>query len=153
MVLGFKWTLESWGQQSLWKTIEGECGELPFLLTCSWARSYTCAGGKITATELDKVKHWTVACGYVFRNQSHYQVATLAQLNDVHFIDGLWDDFSVLLSNSDHLCHVLHRTDGLADLTTNSDQRLTTVGNLCCMLAKVRRLFASVSVSSGCCSR
>ena len=54
-------------------------------------------------------------------------MATLTQFNDVHLEDRLRDYLAVLLGNAYELCHVLHASNGLEDLSTDSNQRLSAI--------------------------
>lgn len=54
-------------------------------------------------------------------------MATLTQFNDVHLEDRLRDYLAVLLGNANELCHVLHATNGLEDLSTDCNQRLSAI--------------------------
>ena len=65
-------------------------------------------------------------------------MASFAQLNYVHLEVGSRSYFSVLLSDSYQLSHVLHATDRLADLPRDANERLATVRKLPPMLLEVR---------------
>lgn len=48
-------------------------------------------------------------------------MASFPHLNNRHIELYPWNDFSILLSNFDYLCHILHTSHRLQDLSTYSD--------------------------------
>ena len=76
-------------------------------------------------------------------------MTTLAKLNNIHLEVRLRDNFSVLLCHSNELCHVLHASNRLADLTCHRDQRLATVSLKLAMFVKVRALLITLVEPGG----
>ena len=69
-------------------------------------------------------------------------MASLAKLNYTHFENCLGNYLTILLGDTDKLCHVLHTPDRLENLAIYCDERLATVRELLLVLREIRRALA-----------